>query len=142
MRSLAQRLIDFETRTNAMSEVQPAATFPVTDKLRPQLTTLLGHGGVRALLSRVLVLATEEVSWLGAAQVNAAGTFEGLETLGLQLEPAEFLEGRVVMLAQLLGLLVAFIGPSLTSRLVGEIWLQVPLNERDFGKEVNIEKAN
>jgi hypothetical protein len=36
-------------------------------------------------------------------------------------------------LAQLLGLLVAFIGPSLTMRLVGEIWPQISLNKVDFG---------
>jgi hypothetical protein len=42
----------------------------------------------------------------------------------------------------LLGLLVAFIGPGLTSRLVGEIWPQLPLEDWDFGKEGDSEKAN
>jgi hypothetical protein len=65
--------------------------------------------------------------------VNADGDLEGFEALGLQLDPSEFVEGRVVLLAQLLGLLVALIGPSLTSRLTGEIWPQIPLNEQDFG---------
>ena len=142
MRSFAKRLMDSEALSNTSSAAQTAATFPVTEKLRPHLATLMGHGGVCALLSRALVLATTEVSWLRAVQVNADGGLEGFEALGSQLDPSEFVEGRVVLLAQLLGLLVALIGPGLTSRLTGEIWPQIPLNEQDFGREVKNEKAN
>ena len=74
-------------------------------------------------------------------QVNADGGLEGFEALGSQLDPSEFVEGKVVLLAQLFGLLVAFIGPSLTSRLSGEIWPQVPLFEQDFVREVKSEKT-
>ena len=142
MRSFAKRLIDSEALSNTSSAAQAAAVFPVTDKLRPHLATLMGDGGVRALLSRALVLATEEVSWLDAMQVNADGGLEGFEALSSQLDPSEFVEGKVVLLAQLFGLLVAFIGPSLTSRLAGEIWPQIPLTEQDFGRKVKSEKAN
>jgi hypothetical protein len=41
-------------------------------------------------------------------------------------------EGRVVLLAQLLGLLVAFIGESLTLRLVLEVWPKVPLEDLEL----------
>ena len=142
MRSFAKRLIASEALSNTSSAAQAAVVFPVTDKLRPHLATLLGDGGVRALLSRALVLATEEVSWLDAMQVNADGGLEGFEALGSQLDPSEFVEGKVVFLAQLFGLLVAFIGPSLTSRLAGEIWPQIPLIEQGFGRKVKSEKAN
>ena len=142
MRSFAKRLIASEALSNTSSAAQAAVVFPVTDKLRPHLATLLGDGGVRALLSRALVLATEEVSWLDAMQVNADGGLEGFEALSSQLDPSEFVEGKVVFLAQLFGLLVAFIGPSLTSRLAGEIWPQIPLTEQDFGRKVKSEKAN
>ena len=141
MRSFARRLIDSEALTNTSSAAQPAAAFPVTDKLRPHLATLMGHGGVRALLLRALVLAATEVSWLSAMQVNADGGLEGFEALGSQLDPSEFVEGKVVLLAQLFGLLVAFIGPSLTSRLSGEIWPQIPLFEQDIAREVKSEKT-
>ena len=134
MRSFAKRLIDSEALSNTSSAAQTAAAFPVIDKLRPHLATLMGHGGVRALLSRALLLATAEVSWLRAVQVNADGGLEGFEELGSQLDPSEFFEGRVVLLAQLFGLLVAFIGPILTSSLTGEMWPQIPLNEQDFGR--------
>ena len=142
MRSLAKRLIDFEALSNTSSATQAAAVFPVTDKLRPHLATLMGDGGVRALLSRALVLATKEVSWLDAIQVNADGGLEGFDALGSQLDPSEVVEGKVVLLAQLFGLLVAFIGPSLTSRLTGELWPQIPHIEQDFGRKVKSEKAN
>jgi hypothetical protein len=49
------------------------------------------------------------------------------------VNPAEIFDGRVVLLAQLLGLLVAFIGERLTLSLVREIWPRIPLNDLDFG---------
>jgi hypothetical protein len=133
MRTIAQRLIQYETPKDDSSETGNTATFRVTDRLRPHLATLMGHGGFRALLARALKLASAEVSWLHAVQVNADGVLEGLQPLHARLKPAEFREGRVVLLAQLLGLLVAFIGPGLTSRLVGEIWPQLAADNLDFG---------
>ena len=141
MRSIAKHLMVTETRRTSSAKAATGAGFPVTDELRPHLATLVGKSGVRALLARSLALASAEVSWLRAAQAHADSDMEGLEALAADLDPAELFEGRVVLLAQLLGLLVAFIGPSLTSRLIGEIWPEVPLKERDFGKEHDREKA-
>jgi len=101
----------------------------------------MGKVGVRALLARALALSAAEIPWLRAVQVNADGDLDGLQAAGSEIDPAEFLEGRVVLLAQLLGLLVTFIGPGLTSRMVGEFWPQIPLRDRDFGKEQKNEKA-
>jgi hypothetical protein len=133
MRSIAERLIHYDTAGHDSSEAAGTATFHVTERLRPHLATLMGNAGFRALLARALALASAEVSWLRAVQINADGTLEGLETLHGRLKPAEFREGRIVLLAQLLGLLVAFIGPGLTSRLVGEIWPQLSADKLDFG---------
>jgi len=107
--------------------------FMPSNKLRPHLATLMGNGGFQALLSRALVLTNGEISWLRDIQVNADGTLEGLEAIHGRLDPAQFLEGRVVLLAHLLGLLVSFIGPDLTARIVGDIWPKTPLNGVDFG---------
>ena len=136
MRSIAERLIQYETPKKDASGTADAATLAVTERLRPHLATLMGNGGYRALLARALKLASAEVSWLRTVQVNADGVIEGFEPLRARLiKPAEFHEGRVVLLAKLLGLLVAFIGPGLTSRLVGEIWPRIEFADRDFGKE-------
>jgi hypothetical protein len=138
MRSVAKRLMAYETPRRESSKL---ASFHAVDKLRGHLAALMGNGGFRALLSRALVLATAEVPWLRALQVEADGALEGLGATHARLDPAEFLEGKVVLLAQLLGLLVAFIGPSLTSRLVSEVWPQISLKDRDFGTGGHNEKA-
>jgi hypothetical protein len=132
MRSIAKHLVVYDTARDTSSEANDAA-FAVTDKLRPHMATLMGIGGFRALLSRALVLANGEVPWLHAMRVNADGGLEGLAEIDGQLGAAEFLEGRVVLLAHILGLLVAFIGPDLTSRIVRDILPQIPLDKFDFG---------
>ena len=104
----------------------------------------MGSGGYRALLSRALTLASEEVPWLRAVHVNADGALEGLkelEELHAQLDPDEYFEGRVVLLSQLLGLLAAFIGENLTLGLVREVWPKLSVSDRIF-KERNNEQAH
>jgi hypothetical protein len=135
MHRIAKRVMVAETAASSSSGALSATDFPATEKLRPHLAMLVGGGGVRALLARALVLATAEVAWLSAAHVNAEGDLEGLDLVRTNLAPAELLVGRTILLAQLLGLLVAFIGPALTLRLLSEIWPQVPLQDWDFGKE-------
>ena len=133
MRDFAKHLMAHDALRNKSSEAKTPAAFHVADRLRPHLATLMGNGGFRALLSRALALANEDVPWLRAVHVKADGTLEGLEELHAELDPADFLEGRVTLLTQLLGLLVAFIGPGLTSRLVGETWPQMSPDDTDFG---------
>ena len=141
MRRFARCLIACEAQGNNSSETMASAAFPVPEKLRLPLTVLMGNGGFRALLSRALALATVEVRWLRAVQVKADGTLAGVDALHARIDPAEFHEGRVVLLAQLLGLLVAFIGPKLTLRLVGEIWPQILLPDLDLGNGDQNEKT-
>jgi hypothetical protein len=139
LRSLAKHLIAYESPGAKCPDAKTAA-FPATDKLRPHLATLMGSGGFRALLLRALVLAGADVPWLRAVRVKADGAVEGLEELPAQPSSTDLLEGRIALLAQLLGLLVAFIGAGLTFRLVQEIWPQIPLTDLDFnhgGKNEN-----
>jgi hypothetical protein len=140
MRDFAERLIAYETRGNKFSETKVPAAFLVCEKLRPHLARLMGKVGFRELLSRALALANAEVPWLRAVHVKADGSFEGLDELGAQVDPDEIFEGRVVLLAQLLGLLVTFIGEDLTLRLVREVWPKLSLNSLDFGKGDKNEK--
>lgn len=129
MRDFSERLIAYETRANNSSDTETPATFLVVEKLRPNLVTLLGNVGFRALLSRALVLTNSEIAWLRAVHVEADGSLEGLHELEAQLDPEEIAEGRVVLLAQLLGLLAAFIGESLTLRLVRDVWPKLSLDD-------------
>ena len=136
MRDFAERLIAYETR----GDTKAPAAFLVSEKLRPHLASLMGKVGFRELLSRALALADSEVPWLRAVHVKADGSFEGLDELGAQVGRDEIFEGRVVLLAQLLGLLVTFIGEDLTLRLVREVWPKLSLNTLDFGKGDKNEK--
>ena len=151
MRYFPERLIAFETTQSISSKTKAQASFRVSEKLRPHLSTFLGNAGFHALLMRALALASAEAPWLRAVHVNAEGSLEGWDELerGAQGDPQQIAEGRIVLLAQLLGLLVAFIGESLTLRLVHEEWPKLPLaanelfsaNDLDFVQEKN-EKQN
>ena len=133
IRDFAERLIAYETKSNKSSKTKTAAVFLVGEKLRLHLTALMGNVGFRALLSRALALTNAEVPWLREVHVKADGSLGGLDELGAQSDPEKIAEGSVVLLAQLFGLLVAFIGGSLTLRLVREIWPKIPLHDLDFG---------
>jgi hypothetical protein len=139
MRHFAKRLIVYETNENKSAKTKMSTPFPVPEKLRPHLVALMGNGGFQALLARALALAKTEVPWLRSVHVNASGSMEGLGELQTQLVPAEFLEGGVVLLAQLLGLLAVFIGENLTLRLVHEVWPKVPLDDLDLETRVKNE---
>ena len=134
MRDFADRLIAYETGGNNSSVTKTPAACLVSEKLRPHLATLMGNVGFRALLSRALALANAEAPWLRAVHVNADGSYEVLDELATQVDPDEIVEGCVVLLAQLLGLLVAFIGEDLTLRLVREVWPKLFLDNLDFDK--------
>jgi hypothetical protein len=138
MHSFAKRVLACEPPGTKPPEAKTLEAFQVFDKLRPHLATLTGNGGFRALLSRALALANAEVSWLSAVHVRADGSLEGLEELHAQIDPADFFEGVVVLLAQLLGLLVAFIGEYLTVSLVRDVWPKVSLNDLDL----NLDSGN
>jgi hypothetical protein len=141
MRNFAKCLIAYETLENKSSGTETPAGFPVCEKLRLHLATFMGKTGFHTLLSRSLALSTAEVPWLCAVRAKADDSLKGVEELHAQLDPEEFSEGEVVLLAQLLGLLVAFIGEKLTVRLVREVWPRVPLNDLDFDKRNKNEKA-
>ena len=141
MRGLAKQLKALETPGNTSGEADNPALFLAVGKLRPHLSMLMGRGGFRALLARALVLASVEVPWLTAVRVGQDGELEGLAAAQTSFDPADFSEGEIVLLAQLLGLLVAFIGLALTLRLINQLWPQLSFNDADFSNTANNEEA-
>ena len=117
-RDLAQSLIDHEGAAGNTSEPMEFAAFRVCETLRGPVSALTGNDGFRALLSRALALARAEAPILGAVQITADGTLQGLDELGRQIDKDQVREGGVILIAQLLGLLLTFIGEAMTSRLV------------------------
>lgn len=135
-RKLAGRLLSFEA---PVDNNKKTAAFRVSEQLRQPLSMLVGAAGFRALLSRALALAGEEVRWLKAIHIDASGSMEGLEETGAQLPADEIAQGETVLIAHLIGLLVTFIGGALTARLLQDIWPGVsprdldPATEKDNG---------
>lgn len=141
MRRIARQLMDSETSGNRSAAADNPAAFRAIDRVRPHLSMLMGRGGFQALLARALVLATAELPWLTAVRVVADGELEGLAVALATIDAAELANGEVVLLAHLLGLLVAFIGPALTLRLINQLWPLLSFNNVDFGDTAYIEEA-
>ncbi len=80
----------------------------------------MGIGGFRALLMRSQSLGGAEVPWLRGLVIKPDGSLEGW--VELKLDSNELARGEAVLVEQLLGLLVTFIGIALTLQLLREIW--------------------
>jgi hypothetical protein len=131
MRAIAQRLIADEPVGSESSEPNAFPAFRVCDKLSRPLVGLTGVAGFRSLLSRALALASEEAEWLRAMRVEADGSLEYPAEMA-PLGKEEVAEGEIALTAQLLELLVTFIGKPLTLSLVRGVWPGAPLDDLDL----------
>jgi hypothetical protein len=129
MRNLAQSLIAEERRSARDSAPASHAAFRVCEKLRAPLCTFAGVGGFRSLLSRALVLARAEAPLLAGVQIKADGTFLHSPEMEAQAASTEAAQAGAVLVDQLLGLLITFIGEALTLRLVHDVWPQTALKD-------------
>lgn len=120
-RDLAQRLLGYEAAERP-SETEMPAAFYVCEKLRHPLSTVAGATGFRSLLVRALTLAKREAQVLDAVQVKDDGSLQGLG----DIPNGEAAEGGAVLIAQLIGLLLTFIGETLTLRLLQDVWPDLP----------------
>jgi hypothetical protein len=117
-RDLAQRLIAYESAAGKTSEPAKLAAFRVCETLRQPLSALAGVAGFRSLLSRALTLARSEAPSLSAVEVAADGSLQGLDDLEPQIDKDQAREAGVILIAQLIGLLLFFMGEGVTLRLV------------------------
>jgi hypothetical protein len=132
-RHLAQCLLTYEAVSGKNSEPTESAAFRVCAKLRRPLITLAGVAGFRSLLSRALTLARAEAPSLSAVQVAADGSLKGLDELADDTEQDR--DGGAILIAQLIGLLLTFIGEGLTLRLVQDVWPEAAFDGRVSEKE-------
>lgn len=122
LRALAIRLIAEEREADAL-----LAAFHACDRLGLSLTKAVGPAGFHSLLSRALALSKKEIPALKDVSVLPDGTLNDLAQKADPAEKEELTSGATVLLAQLLGLLHAFIGEPLTMQLVKEAWPEVTL---------------
>jgi len=137
MRDLSQRLIGYETMGNKSKKEETAGVFHACEKLRPALAALMGSMGFRALLSRALAVASVEDPSLRAVEVKPNGSLARLSEVANPANREQILEGGVVLLAHLLGLLVAFIGEKLTLQMVRDVWPKLSLPNLDSKESKN-----
>jgi len=114
MLDLAQALVA-ASQLASRSDAQAAEL--VNDNLRLCLIRFAGADGFASLMRRALTLAGAEMPALRGAKVDTAGRFEGLEQI-LTQQSTVLQEAAFAITAQLLELLVTFIGEPLTRRLV------------------------
>jgi len=132
---LAQRLLTYEAVAGKNSETTESAAFRVCAKLRRPLITLAGVAGFRSLLSRALTLARAEAPSLSAVQIAADGSLQGLDEMEPQIGKDQAREGGAILIAQIIGLLLTFIGEGLTLSMVQTVWPEAAFDGRVFEKE-------
>ena len=125
IRELVGRLLVSEEAETRHSQENIQAVTRVCDKLRRPFATLAGVAGFRSLLARALTLAKQESPDLDGWEVKADGSLEGLN--------GDAAESGAVLIANLIGLMITFIGESLTLRLLHDVWPEV------FGSEIKFE---
>lgn len=115
---LAQRLVDNEVNAGNPGEQTTSAVIRVCEKLRAPLSAIVGVADYHSLLSRALTLAKLDTPSLSAILVAADGS---LEDSSIRDQNVQHHGGGVMLLAQLLGLFLAFVGATLTLQLVADV---------------------
>jgi hypothetical protein len=123
MRDLARSLVTTEANAACLQTEQ--ATVRVYEKLRRQLSSPVGVDGFRALASRALALAKAESPELSVVQIAANGVLRGLGETESWTDGDKDGESGIILIAQLLGLFLAFLGEATTLRLIEDLRLQV-----------------
>jgi len=125
---LARRLPAVEAARKCDGDAQSHEIVRVCEKLRHSLTRLAGAEGFASLLRRALALAGANAPAVKSVKLSPDGSLEGLEALAAD-DDRDGTEAASSILAQLLGLLMTFIGEPLTLRVVREIWPEASFDE-------------
>jgi hypothetical protein len=140
MRALAHRLLAYEAAAGKASEPMESETFRVYEKLRESLGAFAGAAGFQSLASRALALARSEAPGLSAARVAADGSLQGLGEIETQINMDKDRAGEypvggggTILIAHLLGLLIMFLGETLTLSLLRGAWLGATFDHRSSG---------
>jgi hypothetical protein len=124
-RDLARSLIACEADASTTSLQTEPATLRVYERLRRQLGAPVGADSFRALAARALALAKSESPRLSAVQVSADGVLRGFGEDESRWGKDEDEEAGILLIAQLLGLFLTFLGETTTLRLIEDLRLQV-----------------
>jgi hypothetical protein len=124
-RDLAGTLVACEANASTTTLQTEPATVRVYERLRRQLCAPMGADGFQVLASRALSLAKSESARLSAVQVTADGCLRGLGEVESQTDTDRDGDSGVILIAQLIGLFLTFLGEATTLRLIEDLRLQV-----------------
>jgi hypothetical protein len=124
LKSLAQRLLAHEAKKSPSPGKLAEALEVCCQRLHKRLDPLVGAGGFRALLERALFLAKKEHPWLEGVEIQA---YPGCELKALNeamtgRQSTEIRETLTIILANVIWLLVTFIGEDIVYGLIEEAW--------------------
>jgi hypothetical protein len=124
LRRLALKVLAHHAGPDAGSEAFAAAAHRAYDDLVRVAAPLIGQVGVDALTGRALHLAQQEYPWLvhGREPEQSEGPFAQVIVSLKRQDPAVATEATGAVFATLAGLLVNFIGESLTTQLLRKAW--------------------
>jgi hypothetical protein len=140
-RDLAHRLLTCESVAGKTNEATESATFRVYEKLRKSLGAFAGCAAFESLAFRALTQAKSEAPDLWAVQVAADGSLRGLG----KIEPNSNIErnqagddqtgegGGITLIARLLGLLLIFLGDTVTLSLLQDVWPDATFDDGNSG---------
>lgn len=132
-RRLAEQLIAHEAAIPCSSGQDALPVARVYNGLRRAVGSLAGVNGFRILAARSLGLATARASRLNAVRVEADGSLSGMAP-DIHRYPAD----GIVLIAQLLDLLAAFIGGGLTLQIVLNVWPDFTIPPTEPSEEIGI----
>jgi len=121
---LALSLVASEADVSTTTLHTEPATVRVYERLRRQLGAPVGVDGFQALASRALALAKSQSPRLSTVQVTANGGLRGLGEVESQTDADDDGEAGIILIAQLLGLFLTFLGEATTLRLIEDLRLQ------------------
>ena len=124
LRELAQRVLTQHAGPSAGADAIAAATRRAYADLALVSTPLIGQVGVDAVTGRAVRLAQREYSWLVDPREpeRPDGPFAQVIVSLERQDPAVATDGAAAVFATLVGLLVTFIGESLTTGLLRKAW--------------------
>jgi hypothetical protein len=132
---LARRLIELKAEREHGAGAEISAPLLAVDALRDPLTTLSGTGGFRSLLSRALALARPRAPVLAFISVHADGSLEGADAVPPEMAAAA-MDGGAALMAEMIALLVSFIGEPLAFQMLRVEWPEAALEYESMKEEV------
>lgn len=138
VQDLARRLIAQEARQVQGSETGINPALRAVEKLSNPLSKLSGAEGFRSLLTRALTLASAYAPSLSPLRIETDGSVKGAGDLPLSQTADEAAEGGVALMAELIGLLIVFIGEALTLQVLRAAWPNATLKHMSMEQKESL----